>query len=347
MQTARSAALVATFLATATFFATPPLAAAPKWYLEMPPGAPSDGAARRTLALELEGVVVPPDPRRIGDTSDDVQFHISVTVDTDAVTDAGAASEWLLVRVWDRGELAGNKRVSAVGHPTTVGRRVALAAAELVRQLAAVRARNRRLEVKRQQESEVERKLERREAERRRLALQTGAEFVWATDGGWLAGPSLGIELNRELPWRFRSGVSILAGELEALRGQSGGVPLWSWYDVHAGGYFAKSFGERFEGEVGGVLALTLVDLAGGAEADAIPGQHTTWTARCGLDVGASMTLGPALRLRLGLGAGALLRRIPLEFEDQQSRFGGAYFAARISLLARRPWRDSLERSIR
>lgn len=162
MQQARSATIAAV-LATLVFVTPLPAAAAPKWYLEMPPDAPSSAVARRTLALELEGVVVPPDPRRIGDTPDDVQFHIAVTRE---VGDSGA--EWLMVRVWDRGELAGSKRVSALGHPTTVGRRVALAAAELVRQLAAVRARNVRLEAKRQQESEVERMLERREAARRR-----------------------------------------------------------------------------------------------------------------------------------------------------------------------------------
>lgn len=334
MHKARSAALAAA-LTTALLAMARPAHAAPKWYLEMPPGAPSDTAARRTLALELEGIVVPPDPLRIGDTSDDVQFHISVTIDAEA--ESSQSSEWLLVRVWDRGELAGTKRVSAVGHPTTVGRRVALAAAELVRQLAAVRARNRRLEAKRQQESEVERTLERREAARRRPALETGAQFVWITDGAWLAGPSLAIELDRELPWRLRSGLSILAGELDTLRGASGHAPIWSWYDAHVGAYFSKSFGQRFEGELGGTLALTLVDLASGAEADDISGQRTTWTTRAGLDVGASTTLGPALRLRLGLSLGAVLRRIPLEFEGQESRLGGAYLGARISLLARRP----------
>src|SRR6187402_18160 len=135
----------------------------------MPPGRLSESAARRTLALELEDIVVPPDPVRIADTSEDVELHVSVTVDS--TRSETGQEEWLLVRVWDRGELAGSKRVSAQGHPTTVGRRVALAAAELVRQLGAVRARNRRLEVKREQESEVERHIERREAARRRLAL--------------------------------------------------------------------------------------------------------------------------------------------------------------------------------
>jgi len=312
-----------------------PAWAAPHWYLEMPPEVPGDVAARRNLALELEGIVVPPDPLRIGDTTEDVHLHISVTVVGEG--SASGQHESLLVRVWDRGELAGQKRVSALGHPTTVGRRVALAASELVRQLAAVRARNRRLEVKRQEESEIERRAERRENERRRLALASELTFLWAPDGAWLAGPSIGLELNRELPWRFRAGVGMLAGELTALGLPSSAAPLWSWFDAHAGAYWVKHFGAKWSGEIGSMLTMTLVDLSGGAQADGIAGQRTTWTARFGLDVGASTTLGAPLRLRFGLFAGALLRRMPLESADVETRFGGAYLGARVSLLARRP----------
>jgi hypothetical protein len=301
----------------------------------MPSGAQSEGAARRTLALELEDIVVPPDPSRIGDASEDVQLHVSVTVDSRHVETG--AEEWLLVRVWDRGELAGSKRVSAQGHPTTVGRRVALAAAELVRQLGAVRARNRRLEVKREQESEVERHIERREAARRRLALQSELNFVWAADGAWLVGPGLGLEFNRELPWRFRTGLSLLAGELHATPLPAAKTPLWTWLDAHAGVYWTRELGSKYSGEAGGVLALTLVDVGGAANVDGIAGQSTTWTARLGLDLGMSAILSPVIRLRLGLGAGALLRGIPIELDGAETRFGGAYLGARISLLVRQP----------
>jgi len=310
--------------------------AAPNWYLEMPAGAPGESAARRTLALELEHTVVPPDPLRIGDTSADIELHISVTRDDPSSETAGG--EWLLVRVWDRGEFAGAKRVSAVGHPTTVGRRVALAATELVRHLAALRTRKLRLEAKRQQESEIERRIERREAERRRLSLESDLYATWASDGAWLAGPGLGLELNRELPWRFRTGVSMLAGELYGLRAPGAGSPLISWFDAHAGAYWVKSLGSNLGAEAGGVLALTLVDVGGGASVDGIVGQTTTWTARFGLDVALTTALAPSLRLRVGLGAGALLRPIPIEFMDAETRFGGAYLGARLSLLVRRPW---------
>lgn len=322
-------------LALALLLATPTLAA-PKWYLEMPAGVPGESAARRTLALELEGIVVPSDPLRIGDTSADIELHISVIRDDSSPETT--PGEWLLVRVWDRGEFAGGKRVSAEGHPTTVGRRIALAAAELVRQLAALRARKLRLESKRQQESEIERELERRAAERRRLALESDLAFTWATDGAWLGGPGLGLELNRELPWRFRTGVSMLAGELYGLRTSRGGAPLITWFDAHAGPYWAKSLGTNSSVEAGGVLALTLVDVGGGASVDGITGQTTTWTARFGLDLGFITSLGPSLRLRVAFGAGALLRPIPIEFMDTETRFGGAYLGTKVSLLARRPW---------
>jgi hypothetical protein len=307
--------------------------AAPKWYLEMPAGAQSESAARRTLALELEDIVVPPDPLRIADTPADVELHVSVTIDAKRA-DTGEA-EWLLVRVWDRGEFAGSRRVSAEGHPTTIGRRVALAAAELVRQLAGVRARSRRLELKREHESEVERLIERRQAGRRRLAIESDLQAVWASDGGLLVGPGLGIEFNRELPWRFRTGLSMLAGEIYGLSLASAETPVWSWFDAHIAAYRTTTLGSKWEGEAGAVLALTLVDVGGGAHVDGIQGQSTSWTARIGFDVGASTALGEALRLRLGLGVGALLRRVPIELEGSETRFGGAYLGARLSLLAR------------
>ena len=307
--------------------------AAPKWYLEMPTESESATSARRTLELELEDIVVPPDPLRIADTAEDVELHVSVTaLDRQSET---MGEEWLLVRVWDRGELAGSKRVSARGHPTTVGRRVALAAAELVRQLAALRARNRRLEIKREHESEGERRIERQEAARRRVAVESELNFVWASDGGWLVGPGLGLEFNRELPWRFRAGLSTLAGELYAPAVAHARTPVWSWFDAHVGAYRTTTLGPNFSAEAGSVLALTLVDVGGGAKVDGIQGQSTSWTARIGLDVGASTALGDVLRLRVGFGAGALLRRIPIELDGGEMRFGGAYLGASVSLLAR------------
>jgi hypothetical protein len=298
----------------------------------MPSESASESTARRTLGLELEDIVVPPDPLRIADTADDVELHVSVTA-LAKPSDAGE-EQWLLVRVWDRGELAGSKRVSAQGHPTTVGRRVALAAAELVRQLAALRARNRRLELKREHESEVERQIERREASRRRVAIESELNFVWASDGGWLVGPGLGLEFNRELPWRFRAGLSTLAGEVYAPAVARVQTPVWSWFDARVGAYRATALGPNFSGEAGAVLALTLVDVGGGANVDGIEGQSMSWTARIGLDVGASTALGDTLRLRVGFGAGALLRRVPIELDGDEMRFGGAYLGARVSLLA-------------
>jgi len=309
--------------------------AAPNWYLEIPAGAPSEASARRTLALELEGIVVPPDPLRIGDASDDVQLHISVTVESRHLETG--AEEWLLVRVWDRGELAGSRRVSAAGHPTTIGRRVALAAAELVRQLAALRTRNRRLAVNRERDSEIERQIEHREAVRHRLALESDVRFLWLPEGAWLLGPSIGLEFNRQLPLRFRTGLSLLAGEICKGPIAPAETPLTSWLDAHAGVYWAPELGAKWSGEVGGLLALTLVDVGGGASVDGIANQSATWTARLGLDFAVARAVGPGARVRFGLGAGALLRPIPIALGDTQTELGGAYLGAQIALLVRRP----------
>jgi hypothetical protein len=256
-------------------------------------------------------------------------------VTVDAKREDTGEAEWLLVRVWDRGELAGSRRVSAQGHPTTVGRRVALAAAELVRQLAALRARNRRLELKREHESEIQRQIERRQTAQRRLAIDSDLQGVWASDGGWLVGPGLGIEFNRELPWRFRTGLSLLAGELHGLPLARAHTPVWSWFDAHVAAYRTAAFGSKWSGEIGGMLALTLIDVGGGANVDGIEGQSTSWTARVGFDLGASVELGQALRLRVGLGAGALLRPVPIELDDSDMHFGGGYLSAHLSLLTR------------
>jgi hypothetical protein len=309
--------------------------AAPNWYLEMPAGAPSEASARRTLALELEGIAVPPDALRIGDASDDVQLHIAVTVES-RHPETGA-EEWLLVRVWDRGELAGSRRVSAVGHPTTIGRRVALAAAELVRQLAALRTRNRRLAVRREQDSEIERQIERQQAVRRRVALESDLHFVWAPEGAWLVGPSVGLEFNRQLPLRFRTGLSLLAGEIYKAPIAAAETPLTSWLDAHAGVYWTPEFGTNWSGEVGGLLALALVDVGGGASVDDIANQSATWTARLGAELAISRAIGPGARVRFGFGVGALLRPIPITLGDAETRLGGAYLGAQVALLVRQP----------
>jgi hypothetical protein len=42
-------------------------------------------------------------------------------------------------------------------------------------------------------------------------------------------------------------------------------------------------------------------------------------------------------RIRFGLGAGALLRPIPITLDEAEARLGGGYLGAQLALLVRQP----------
>lgn len=292
------------------------------WYLRLPDEGVSEPIARRTLALELRELDIPADPRRTGERADEVSLFIEVT---------RAAKGWK-VELWDRGEFGGSRTVSSGGHPSTVGRRVALAAGELARELIARRVRKKR----RLLQEEIERK-ERERAERRaerlgRPTIHAAFDTLWLPEGGWLMGPGVALDLNRNHPLRIRLGLSWMAGSLPALAPGTltGDPPRWSQVDfkLDATWSWAK---DLHQWELGPQLAGSAVHLGGAGEADAIPRQRDTWSARGGVTAGWSYSFSTHIAARLALNGGFILRNLPVAYGMESVSLGGGYVGTTLA----------------
>ncbi|HXS17121.1 MAG TPA: hypothetical protein VN764_08030, partial [Polyangiaceae bacterium] len=111
----------------------------PSWYLQLSAPTADERAVRQAIALELSEIDIPADPLREAGHDGEVSLHIEVT----------EAERRFVVVLWDRGELAGRRVVSASGEPRVITRRLGLVVAELARDL-----RDRRLRAARMFEQE-------------------------------------------------------------------------------------------------------------------------------------------------------------------------------------------------
>jgi hypothetical protein len=314
-----------------TFFGRP-VWASPNWYLELPEELVSETTARRTLALELREVQVPADPLREGDQARFVQLHVSVS--PEAPSGESERPEFLVVEVWDRGQSAGRRRISAHGHPSTVGRRVALAAVELVRQLVVHRERL-QLEQEARKREEEETRLERaRSAERSRLGLGARASFLSFPEGGWLLGPGLELEFNGELPLRIRAATDYRLGSIRMVEEGSSERYAWSHFDFSLAALWTKRL-RRAEVELGLGGAVSAVHLGGGLESEQLTALSDTWSARLGLSAGALLPVGSWGRFRAGLSAGGVLRPVPYGQDGVATSLGGFFVGVETVLLVR------------
>lgn len=319
---ARCAAVLSFFL----LVASPPAWAATdaEFYLRLPDEGVSEPIARRTLALELRELDIPGDPRKSGDHADKVSLFVHVA----------PAEEGWKVQLWDRGELAGSRTISGGGHPSTVGRRVALAAGELARELIARRKRQKRRML--QEEIEEKARLHARQVaeQRRQPAVHGSFHALVLPEGAWGVGPGMAAELNGSHPLRLRLGLGWMAGGLPALAAGSepGSSPHWSLFDFRAAALWTWQADES-DWELGPQLAVSALHLAGAAEADRIPLQRDTWMARGGLAAGWGGSLGRQLELHLGVDAGVVLRNVPLSHGAAEISLGGGYLGTSIGLV--------------
>jgi hypothetical protein len=304
--------------------------ASPNWYLELPDELVSETTARRTLALELRQVEVPADPLREGDEARLVQLHVSVS--PEAPTGDNERPNFLIVEVWDRGQSAGRRRISAHGHPSTVGRRVALAAVELVRQLVASRQRL-QAEIEAARQAEQKEAMARAErAEHRRLGFGARASFLGMPQGGWLVGPGLGLEFNGNLPLRVRAEVDYRLGSIKMVRPAGSERYSWSHVEFSLAALWTKAL-NKTQVEVGVLGAVSAVHLGGGLEAEGLTALADTWSARLGLSAGLLVPVGGWARLRAGFSAGGLLRPVPYGRDGDQSSLDGAFVGSELTLL--------------
>ncbi len=301
-----------------------PALAAEQWYIQFVGSEFNQSAVRLAVALELREVEIPGDPRRPGDSPAEVSLQIRLEEE----------GESLVVALWDRGDLAGRRRVSRGGHPRVMARRVGLAVGELARQLSARRSRllqelQRDTFLAQEQEKEL-RKLRRLHD----LGLRSDIQALSFAAGAFLVGPSVGIEFNDHFPVRFSTGLGWMAGGIGALSDRSveQSAPSWSFYDLWLRMDHAWALREPGWVTAGVDVAVSSVHVGGATEVDRIAYQRDTYTARLGGRFGYVYSFTDTVRGRAEISGGSLLRSIPVQLGEERLALGGAYIGLHLGL---------------
>jgi len=276
-----------------------------------------DGAlARRLVVLELSDVDVPA-PLDAQTKSRSPGLYVRIL----------EAEDRLVVELWDRGELQGQRRLSLSGSPPLMARRIALAAGELARRL-----RERRLTEARAHKRRLQREEERRRRPQfvpiwGRPFLRASASVAVTTGGKALVfGPQLvgGLRLHRGP--ELAVGVGLFTGPLTDIAGD----PWLEWYEVQ----LRPSYPMQFDWgtlRVGPLLSVASVHLVDASRDEA--GRHSeTWSGKAALDVAWAWRLGGHRALEVGVEAGALLRRVPVISDGQRGDLQGLWGAASLAL---------------
>lgn len=270
-------------------------------------------AVRRLVQLELADVKVPP---LAGD--DEARLFVRVL---------SAGDGGLRIELWERGMAYGARSVARVtGSAQLLARRVALAAAELARELS-----ERRDDEAKAREQERRQELElARQARERTLdgpqALRTGIVGTWGHEHV-LVGPSLAAELDVFRALRLDVAASLSAGVLHrSAAAETLGVA------IGPARRFALS--PSWDVDLGVWAEALLVELPDARSVDDIPGERQSWTARAEGRLRLEPRLSRSLRLAVGVGGGMLLRAMPFVLEDGGGRcIQGPFASAEISLV--------------
>lgn len=309
---------------------TAPAQASEHWYLEIEEADIDESVVRRTVALELRDVEIPPRPLTCSgslgeaDGEDVGSLYVRVV----------SAEQKIIVSLWDRGEYVGRRSISNTGHASVKARRVGLAVAELVRQLGdarkrAIRQHERDLALAEQREIKL-----RDKRAREALGLRSGVDALWIGEGAWLLGPSVGLDFNGYFPLQFSTRVGWLAGEVPALKDGALGEtsPGFSQFDFSFGVAFQHRVSTRTRLSVGAVVVASAVHVSGATEVDGIAGQRGTWSSRLGARLGASRQIHGQVWGHLEFTAGALLRPIPMSHGDEDLRLGGPFLGGSLAI---------------
>jgi hypothetical protein len=270
-------------------------------------------AVRRLVQLELADVDVRPAPGRA-----DTELFVRVL---------GAGDGQLRIELWERGTVYGARTVAgATGSVQLVARRVALAAAELARELS-----DERDDAALAVEAERQRALAAARAANDRArngprALRSGFVGSWSKDLV-LAGPELQGELHLYRALRLDLGATLAAGYID---------------DRHPAEQLALELGpaRRFALGRGWDLDAGILAAAGVLQfpsvrgVDGIAGQHQTWSARLEGRLRLEPWLSKSARLVLGVGGGMTLRKVPVELDPGDTRrLGGPFVSAELALV--------------
>lgn len=270
-------------------------------------------AVRRLVQLELSDVGVRPAP---GQTETALFVRV-----------LGAGGGELRIELWERGIAHGSRTVAvATGSTQLLARRVALAAAELARELgderdddaaAAEQQRQRALEAARVARSRT------RNGPR---ALRSGFVGSWSPDLA-LAGPELAAELHVYRATRIDLGTAWTFGAIDRRHAaQSLAFELGPAYRL--------PLGPRWDLDLGVTLAAEVLNFPDVRGVDGIAGEHQTWSARVDARVRLEPRLSRSARLALGVGAGTTLRDVPVELGPGDARrLGGPFVVGEIALV--------------
>ncbi len=309
---------------------TLPAGASEHWYLEVKEVDIDESVVRRTVALELRDVQIPPRPESCSRSPGEVDGEDIVSLYVRVISD----DKKLMVSLWDRGEYVGKRSISGTGHASVKARRVGLAVAELVRQLGDTR---KRALIQQEHELVLE---EQREASlrdkkaREALGLRSSVDTVGITRGAWLLGPSVGLDFNGYFPLGFSVRAGWLAGTVPVLKNATLGQtsPGFSQFDLSFGVAYQYRVSARTQFLLGALLAASAVHVSGATEVDDIAGQRDTWSSRLGARIGARRQIRGQVWGHLELNAGALLRPIPMTRGGEDLRLGGPFVGASLGV---------------
>jgi hypothetical protein len=269
---------------------------------------------RRLVELELADFEVPPKPGQNGR----VWTHFTIRE---------APPDGLRIELWERGMFYGTRKLSAQGSAKLVARRIALGAAELVRQMLQRRVREARtLE---EETAERERQRERLEELERWPAVMLETTATGAAIGpgdALLVGPSLTGQLRFHQGSRLGIGAAWLFGTTD---GNSSA--RWMELSITPGHAFALSPGLDFALEL--EAAAAAVHYPSAARVDDLANEHDTWSARAALGLKLEPRLSPELRFTIGPEIGAVLRRMHVEDSASNSRIGGFWLGGSVGLV--------------
>jgi hypothetical protein len=264
-------------------------------------------STERFILLEVADVDVPPPRGALGHPS--LYFRI-----------LSGSPTALRVELWQLGQAHGARSVSVAGSNQLKARRIALAAAELVRQL------------RRKRIAELAAPPPSIAGSRPASVAESGfpvyARFVWSAGGraafvgpgdAWLAGPSLGAAL------RFSSGPRVALGA-SWLGGEAHGSDGLRWLEAHLAlaNAFRVAPGVELETALDGALA----SVRRSSESSVPP--LDTWSARAGVSLRMDFRLSGVLALGAGPELGVLLRGIPGETTDEDA--SGPWLGLNVSL---------------
>jgi hypothetical protein len=262
---------------------------------------------RRLIGLELKEVDVPAPPTALPGSPERSLF----------VRVRGDTGHRLRVELWEHGVFHGARVVNVTpgGSRYLRAQRIALVAADLARRLRQERLRQVREQEHARSQSDLAPPGAAAELDRPRARLHARAVGALVGPGDLdLAGPELGGEL---VLWG-RARVGLGAAWLFGVAPRMPGLPRAQWLELSIAPGYSAPLSRRLDLYAGLKVSAAAVHLATSSAVDRIPGEHDTWSARAGAELGAEVHLSRVVSLRGGPEVGSVLRRVVAT-----DRFGG------------------------